>query len=214
MLLVMSFLFVEGERRRPSHGNRLWNDCITPSLNTEHIDACERRVAAIRGGGGNDGGNEIEFERLADPAPGAPFHYAFPVHSLEEAKHFYGVVLGCAEGRSSERWQDYSLHGHQMVCHWVGNDYRCVDHVNPVDGDEVPVPHAGLALTVDQFHALARRLHDHGISFIIPPHLRFEGMPGEQWTMFFKDPSGNNLEFKAMTRPENLFAKYNVVDKH
>jgi uncharacterized protein len=97
-----------------------------------------------------------------------------------------------------------------QVCHWVGNDYKCIDYYNPVDGDEVPVPHAGLALTVDQFHALAARLQEAGIPFIIEPHLRFSGMPGEQYTMFFKDQSGNNLEFKAMTKPENLFAKYNV----
>ncbi|ACI64466.1 glyoxylase domain-containing protein, partial [Thalassiosira pseudonana CCMP1335] len=140
------------------------------------------------------------------------FHYAFPVHSLDAAKQFYGDVLGCAQGRSSEKWQDYSLHGHQIVCHWVGNEYRCVDYYNPVDGDEVPVPHAGLALTVGEFHALAERVKKAGVHFIIEPHLRFKGMPGEQWTMFFKDPSGNNLEFKAMTKVENLFAKYNVVD--
>ncbi len=135
------------------------------------------------------------------------------MHSLDAAKTFYGEVLGCKEGRSSDKWQDYSLHGHQIVCHWVGNDYRCVDYYNPVDGDEVPVPHAGLALTVEQFHDLAERLRKGGVQFIIEPHLRFVGMPGEQWTMFFKDPSGNNLEFKAMTKIENLFAKYNVVDK-
>jgi uncharacterized protein len=107
----------------------------------------------------------------------------------------------------------FSLHGHQIVAHWVGNDYRCQDYYNPVDGDEVPVPHTGLALTVEQFHDLADRLKKAGITFIIEPHLRFQGQPGEQWTMFFKDPSGNNLEFKAMTKPDNLFAKYNVVDK-
>lgn len=167
-----------------------------------------RTLAGIRGGG------EQNFETLSEPAPGSPFHYAFPVHDLDEAKQFYGTVLGCQEGRSSLKWQDYSLHGHQIVCHWVGNDYRCQDYFNPVDGDEVPVPHAGLALTVDQFHDLADRLKKHGMQFIIEPHLRFEGQPGEQYTMFFKDPSGNNLEFKAMTKVENLFAKYNVVDDH
>ena len=145
--------------------------------------------------------------------PVSAFHYAFPVHSLEAAKHFYGDVLGCAEGRSSEKWQDFSLNGHQIVCHWVGNEYRCQDYYNPVDGDEVPVPHAGLALTEEQFHALADKLRVAGVQFIIEPHLRFKGMPGEQWTMFFKDPSGNNLEFKAMTKIDNLFAKYNVEDK-
>ncbi|KAL7501268.1 hypothetical protein ACHAWT_011073 [Skeletonema menzelii] len=155
---------------------------------------------------------ETKYVTWDSPAPGSPFHYAFPVHSLEEAKKFYGNVLGCKEGRSSEKWQDYSLHGHQIVCHWVGDNYRCVDYYNPVDGDEVPVPHAGLALTVEQFHELAERVRAKGIEFIIEPHLRFKDAPGEQWTMFFKDPSGNNLEFKAMTKMENLFAKYNVVD--
>jgi extradiol dioxygenase family protein len=96
------------------------------------------------------------------------------------------------------------------VAHWVGKDYRCQDYFNPVDGDEVPVPHTGLALTVDQFKEMAKAIEVAGIDFIVKPHLRFEGMPGEQYTMFFKDPSGNNLEFKAMTNPANLFAKYNI----
>lgn len=155
---------------------------------------------------------ETEYVTLSEPAPGSPFHHAFPVHSLRAAKHFYGTVLGCKEGRSSEKWQDYSLHGHQIVAHWVGNDYRCVDYTNPVDGDDVPVPHTGLALTVEEFHALMDRLRQHSVKFIIEPHLRFKGMPGEQYTAFFKDPSGNNLEFKAMTHPQNLFAKYNVEE--
>lgn len=155
--------------------------------------------------------SNTQYETRSIPAPGNPFHYAFPVHSLEEAKKFYGTVLGCEEGRSSEKWQDYSLYGHQIVCHWAGDDYRCIDYFNPVDGDEVPVPHAGLALeTVEQFEDLADRLRSHGIQFVIEPHLRFVGEPGEQYTMFFKDPSGNNLEFKAMTNHANLFAKYNV----
>ena len=81
-----------------------------------------------------------QYETLASPAPGSPFHYAFPVHDLDLAKEFYGTILGCVEGRSSDKWQDFSLHGHQIVAHWVGNDYRCQDYYNPVDGDEVPVP--------------------------------------------------------------------------
>lgn len=185
-------------------------------------------IGIPRGGGGNSNGNIADrslstdatttnntaqkYVKLSDPAPGSPFHLALPVHDLEVAKEFYGNVLGCAEGRSSAKWQDYSLHGHQIVCHWVGNDYKCQDYFNPVDGDEVPVPHFGLALKEDEFHALAERLRKAGIQFIIEPHLRFKGQPGEQWTMFFKDPSGNNLEFKAMTNLDNLFAKYNVVD--
>jgi len=146
------------------------------------------------------------------PAPGTPFHLAFPVHNLEVAKKFYGGVLGLPEGRSSTKWQDYSLEGHQIVCHWVGEDYRCPDFYNPVDGDEVPVPHFGLALSKEGFESLAARLKEHKVDFIIPPTLRFKGKPGEQWTMFFKDPSGNNLEFKTMSHPENLFIKYNVPE--
>ncbi|KAL3756455.1 hypothetical protein ACHAWU_009849 [Discostella pseudostelligera] len=186
-------------------------DSTSPSLSTPNNPSRDFSSSTPEGTPTSVQGGK-KFVILADPAPGSPFHYAFPVHSLDAAKEFYGNVLNCEEGRSSEKWQDYSLHGHQIVCHWVGNDYRCVDYYNPVDGDEVPVPHAGLALTVDEFHALADRVRKAGVKFIIEPHLRFQGAPGEQWTMFFKDPSGNNLEFKAMTKVENLFAKYNVVD--
>lgn len=170
---------------------------------------------ALRGGStrSKSTNNTTDFVKLSNPAPGSPFHYAFPVHDLAVAKHFYGNILGCSEGRSSDdKWQDYSLGGHQIVCHFAGSDYRCQDYYNPVDGDEVPVPHMGLALTVEEFHKLAERVRRAGIKFIIEPTLRFEGEPGEQWTMFFKDPSGNNLEFKAMKKQENLFAKYSVED--
>lgn len=176
------------------------------------------KVGALNIRGGSDElsarnfSTATKYVKLADPAPGSPFHLALPVHDLDVAKNFYGNILGCAEGRSSTKWQDYSLHGHQIVCHWVGDDYKCQDYFNPVDGDDVPVPHFGLALTIEQFHALAKRLKDAGVKFIIEPHLRFKGQPGEQWTMFFKDPSGNNLEFKSMTHADNLFAKYNVVE--
>ena len=142
----------------------------------------------------------------------SPFHLAVPVHNLDQAKQFYGEVMGLPEGRSSTKWQDYNLFGNQLVAHWVGEDYKAPAFTNPVDGDEVPVPHFGIALTVDQFHTLSDRLRQHNISFIIEPHLRFEGQPGEQWTMFFRDPSGNHLEFKAMTNPGNLFVKYNVAE--
>lgn len=138
----------------------------------------------IRGGASTDGATTSpgtpDYVTLSSPAPGSPFHHAFPVHDLNLAKEFYGNVLGCQEGRSSDKWQDYSLHGHQIVCHWVGNNYRCQDYYNPVDGDEVPVPHFGLALTVEQFHALAERLRKADVQFLIEPHLRFQGMPGEQ----------------------------------
>jgi len=136
-----------------------------------------------------------------------PFHLAVPVHDLGKAKAFYGDIMQLTEGRSSASWQDYSLFGHQFVCHCVGKEYRAKDYFNPVDSDNVPVPHFGVCLSVDEFHALAGRLQAAGISFIIEPHLRFEGQAGEQYTMFFKDPSGNSLEFKAMTNPDNLFAK-------
>ena len=136
------------------------------------------------------------------------FHYAFPVHNMTVAKEFYGNILGCTEGRSGRHWQDFDLHGHQIVCHMVGDDYRCVDYYNPVDGDEVPVPHSGVALdTVDQFHDLVDRLTSSNIHFIVEPHVRFKGETGEQYTCFFKDPSGNNLEFKAMTKANSMFAK-------
>ncbi|TDH66253.1 hypothetical protein CCR75_008122 [Bremia lactucae] len=141
-------------------------------------------------------------------SPVSPFHLAVPVHDLVKAKEFYGAKLGFIEGRSSKQWQDYNMFGHQLVVHEVNKDYRGVDYFNPVDADDVPVPHYGVALTNDAFHALAKRVQELEIEFFIEPRLRFVGRKGEQWTMFLKDPSGNNLEFKAMTNPENLFAKY------
>lgn len=107
------------------------------------------------------------------------------------------------------RWVDFNLYGHQIVAHLV-DGYNGAASVNAVDGDPVPVPHFGLALTIDQFHSLAERAQGAGVKFEIEPHVRFTGQPGEQWTMFCKDPSGNCLEFKAMTTPANLFAKYRV----
>mmetsp|Transcript_23724 Transcript_23724/g.71161 ORF Transcript_23724/g.71161 Transcript_23724/m.71161 type:complete len:188 (+) Transcript_23724:227-790(+) len=153
------------------------------------------------------------YETRAAPAPGTPFHVAIPVHNIDVAKEFYGGVLGCEEGRSSTKWQDYAMHGHQVVVHWVGEDYRCQDYVNPVDGDEVPVPHYGLQCpTKEQWDEIVARVEAAGIEWVIEPTLRFEGAPGEQWTCFFKDPSGNNLEFKHMSNPQNLFTKYNVAE--
>ena len=149
---------------------------------------------------------------VAKPAPGNPFHLAIPVHCMKEARRFYGEILGLTEGRrAGDKWQDYSLFGHQIVCHFVVKDYRGADYFNPVDGDEVPVLHFGAVCeTLKQFHDLADSIKSAGIKFIIEPHLRFEGAPGEQWTMFFKDPSNNNLEFKYITNPQNLFARYDV----
>ncbi|KAF8057624.1 trans-acting enoyl reductase [Scenedesmus sp. PABB004] len=142
----------------------------------------------------------------------APFHLALPVRDVAEARDFYTRVVGCSEGRSSARWQDFNFFGHQLVAHQV-DGYAAAASENSVDGDPVPVPHFGLTLSVQQFHALAARLTAAGrVEFVLPPHLRFRGQPGEQWTMFFKDPSGNSLEFKAMVHPGNLFARYVVDD--
>jgi len=135
-----------------------------------------------------------------------PFHIAFPVHDLAAARAFYGGVLGCREGRSSDRWVDFDLYGHQIVAHLAPDAKRSVDH-NPVDGHDVPVPHFGVILTPAQWQALAARLRGAGTTFVIEPCIRFKGQPGEQATMFFLDPSGNALEFKAFADLEQVFAK-------
>ena len=134
-----------------------------------------------------------------------PFHVAFPVDDLAAARRFYGGLLGCPEGRSAERWVDFDLFGHQIVAHLADGVTRSV--TNPVDGEDVPVPHFGLVLPMEQWKALARRLQDSGIEFVINPTIRFEGQAGEQATMFLLDPAGNALEFKAMADPSKLFAK-------
>jgi extradiol dioxygenase family protein len=125
-----------------------------------------------------------------------PFHLAIKVHDLEAAREFYGGLLGCPEGRSDSSWVDFNLMGHQLVCH-LAPDTRPTLHANPVDGHEVPVPHFGVVLDMDSWKSLAERLTGAGIQFIIEPYIRFAGQPGEQATMFFLDPSGNPLEFKA-----------------
>ncbi len=135
-----------------------------------------------------------------------PFHLAFPVHDLAAARHFYGAVLGCAEGRSSDAWIDFDLGGHQIVAH-LDPAARPVAVANPVDGHHVPVPHFGVVLTMRDWEALAERVAAAGIRFGIAPHVRFKGQAGEQATMFFSDPSGNALEFKAFADDAALFAK-------
>lgn len=135
-----------------------------------------------------------------------PFHLAFPVHDLAAARAFYGGLMGCAEGRSSDHWIDFNLFGHQIVAH-LDPAARAVSTTNSVDGHDVPVPHFGVVLTMDQWHALAARVEAAGISFGIAPHVRFKGEVGEQATMFFMDPSGNALEFKAFADDSNLFAR-------
>jgi len=138
--------------------------------------------------------------------PVPPFHLAFPVDDLAAARVFYGELLGCPEGRSTDHCVDFDLHGHQIVAHLAPEAVRA-RATNPVDGEDVPVPHFGLVLPMDDWRALAGRLTAAGVQFVIAPTVRFEGEPGEQATMFFRDPAGNALEFKAMADPAKLFAK-------
>ena len=135
-----------------------------------------------------------------------PFHLAFPVDDLAAARHFYGELLGCPEGRSEAEWVDFNLHGHQIVAHLAPELVRGLA-TNSVDGENVPVPHFGLVLPMDEWEELAGRLEAAGVEFVIPPTVRFEDQPGQQATMFLLDPAGNALEFKAMADPEKLFAK-------
>ena len=134
------------------------------------------------------------------------FHLAFPVVDLETSRRFYGEVLGCEEGRSSNEWIDFNLFGHQIVAH-LAPDAAGIRHQNEVDADHVPVPHFGVVLPMDEFKALAEKLKSKNVEFIIEPKIRFAGEVGEQATMFFLDPSGNALEFKAFADFSQVFAK-------
>ncbi|TAM44511.1 MAG: glyoxalase [Burkholderiaceae bacterium] len=135
-----------------------------------------------------------------------PFHLAFPVTSLAAARAFYGDLLGCPEGRSSQDWVDFDFHGHQIVAHLSPGE---AGHHNTsaVDGDNVPVRHFGLVLPMAEWNALADKLRAAGTRFVIEPHIRFQGQVGEQATMFFLDPCGNAIEFKAFADPSQLFAR-------
>ena len=134
------------------------------------------------------------------------FHLAFPVRDLAEARAFYGGLLGCPEGRSSPDWIDFDFYGHQIVAHLSPDE---VGHrtTSAVDGEEVPVRHFGAILTLPQWEAMAARLKAAGTTFVIAPQIRFKGQPGEQATLFFLDPSGNALEFKAFADDAMVFAK-------
>ena len=133
-----------------------------------------------------------------------PFHLAFPVDNLDTTRKFYTNVLGCKEGRSSDRWIDFDMYGQQVVAHLIDK----VENVqtNPVDGDDVPASHFGVILELDDWEALANRLKKIDMNFIIEPHIRFKGEAGEQATMFFLDPCGNALEFKAFKNDDMIFA--------
>jgi extradiol dioxygenase family protein len=134
----------------------------------------------------------------------SPFHIAFPVHDLDAARAFWGGTLGCPEGRSDEHWVDFDLFGHQITAHIApaAGDRGA----NPVDGKSVPIPHFGVILAMDEWQALADRLTAAGTDFLIEPHIRFKGKPGEQATMFFRDPSGNAIEMKGLADRTRLFA--------
>ena len=135
-----------------------------------------------------------------------PFHLTFPVTSLAKARAFYGDLLGCSEGRSSDEWVDFNFYGHQIVAHLSPHE---AGHHNTsaVDGDNVPVRHFGMVLDMPEWERMAAKLKESHISFVIEPHIRFKGQVGEQATMFFLDPCGNAVEFKAFADPSRLFAK-------
>lgn len=135
-----------------------------------------------------------------------PFHLAVPVRNLAEARAFYADLLGCSEGRSSTDWVDFNFFGHQLVAHVLAN-LPSNSAYNPVDGHDVPVPHFGVVLSMTEWHALAEKLKAAGVKFVIEPGIRFKGEVGEQASMFFRDPSGNALEFKAFEDMNQLFAK-------
>lgn len=137
-----------------------------------------------------------------------PFHLAMPVNNLAKARQFYGEFLGFEEGRATDKWIDWNFFGHQFVTHLRPTPAEADKIVNHVDGHGVPVPHFGVVLEWQQWHDLADRLKKHGVEFVIEPYIRFRGQIGEQATMFFLDPSGNALEFKAFKDISQLFAKY------
>lgn len=141
-----------------------------------------------------------------NPFPLSPFHLAFPVNDLAEARRFYGGLLGCPEGRSSPEWVDFNFYGHQIVAHLAPQATGTAQR-NAVDGHGVPVRHFGIVLPMAEWQALADRLRAAGVEFVIEPYVRFQGQPGEQATMFFLDPSANAIEVKAFADIGKLFAK-------
>lgn len=144
-----------------------------------------------------------------------PFHVALQVRDLDEARCFYKTMLGCPEGRSDAGWVDFNLYGHQLVCHLnpsLGPQGQIVARHNPVDGHDVPVPHCGVVLEMEDWSVLAQRLKQYGLQFVVEPYIRFAGQPGEQATLFLLDPSGNALEFKGFKNiTAQLFASEKVA---
>jgi len=133
-----------------------------------------------------------------------PFHFSFFVRDLPSTRRFYGDILGCPEGRSTDAWVDFDFFGNQISAHATG-DVTPTANKGQVDGVAVPMPHFGAIVPWDRFHAMAARVREAGVAFVIAPRVRFEGQPGEQATMFFLDPSGNALEFKSFKHPEHVF---------
>ena len=136
----------------------------------------------------------------------SPFHLAIPVNDLKKAISFYEKILECKPGRRDSEWADYNLFGHQLVLH-LDKSYKAIKHNNEVDGKSVPVPHFGVVLPWEKFNKFSEKLRSKKVKFIIEPYIRFEGLPGEQMTMFFYDPSGNALEFKSFKKRNQLFKK-------
>ena len=136
-----------------------------------------------------------------------PFHLAVPVNNLSQARSFYSNTLSFKEGRSDSHWVDYDFFGHQFVIHEDKTHQPNPNAFSIVDGHEVPIPHFGVVLAWNDFHEFAKRLENLNIDFVIEPYIRFQGKPGEQATMFFKDPSGNALEFKSFKNTDQIFAK-------
>jgi hypothetical protein len=150
----------------------------------------------------------VSFARLArsNMTSRPRFHLAFPVRDLSEARAFYGTLLGCPEGRSSDEWVDFDFFGHQIVAHLSADSVSDKAH-NEVDGEQVPVRHFGVILTMKEWRTIADRLKQSNVDFVIAPDIRFEGQPGEQATFFICDPSGNALEFKAFDDESRIFAR-------
>ncbi len=147
----------------------------------------------------------LQFNRKRTYMKHHPFHLAFPIRDIEETRQFYGELLGCKIGRSAEKWIDFNFFGNQLSAHVKPEELTGVS-TNAVDGDSVPVRHFGAVLPWEDWHTLADKLQKEGMNFLIEPHIRFEGKPGEQATMFFLDPAGNALEFKSFQNPDQIFA--------
>jgi hypothetical protein len=176
-----------------------------PSIRrVSHNDEVER-LRRVREGSGNEVDTRLQAAPRGFMETITPFHLAFPVNDLEAARHFYGGILGCHEGRSSEHWIDFNFFGHQIVAHLQAGDKTAEKARSIVDDHNVPVPHFGVILEVESWRKLAEKLKAAGVTFVIEPCVRFKGQAGEQMTMFFHDPAGNALEFKAFSDITRLF---------